>query len=96
MSCLKNVNYIGWTGIVFGGIASVLSFLIGNIVEYIGIQTTMVIMLLGAFCNGIFMISWTPDYDGWYVIFLMVSAFALTNCLANTQIRGKYLMYYKH
>ena len=56
----------------------------------------MVIMLLGAFCNGIFMISWTPDYDGWYVIFLMVSAFALTNCLANTQIRGKWLLYYKH
>ena len=73
---------------IFAASASITSFVIGNLVEYIGIQTSIVFMLLMAFSHAIFMISWTASFNQGYVIFLMAVTFGFTNSLANTQVRS--------
>ena len=89
------MNYIGWTSILFGGAASLFSLLSGNLVKHIGLQTTMVLMLMVSLANQIFMISWTPNpVSGSYVIFLMSASFAFTDCLATSQVRAVFGIYF--
>ncbi|CAF0779572.1 unnamed protein product [Brachionus calyciflorus] len=95
VSCLKNVNYIGWTSILFGGAASIFSLLSSKYVKHIGLQTTMVLMLMMSLINQVFMISWTPNPNsGSYVIFLMSVSFAFTDCLATSQVRAVFGIYF--
>ena len=75
VSCLTNVNYIGWTSIVYGSSASIFSIILGKIIKHIGMQTTMVMMLLVALINSVFMISWTPSRDAF--LFLLFFDFSL-------------------
>ncbi|RMZ98195.1 UNC93, partial [Brachionus plicatilis] len=94
VSCLTNINYIGWTSIVYGGMASIFSLISSKIIKHVGMQTIMVMMFMGALINSMFMISWTPDKDASYVIFLMAVAFAFTNSLATAQARAVFGIFF--
>ena len=54
----------------------------------------LIIMLLAALCQAIFMISWTPTFSQSYVIFIMAANFGLTQSLANTQIRAAFGVFF--
>ncbi|RMZ96116.1 UNC93 [Brachionus plicatilis] len=89
VSCLKNVNFIGWVSITFGLAASLFSLISGRLVKYIGLQTTIVLMLMKSLILQVFMLSWTPNPDsGIYIIFLMALSLAFTDCLATSQVRA--------
>ncbi|CAF0872277.1 unnamed protein product [Brachionus calyciflorus] len=94
VSCLTDVNYIGWTSIVYGCTASLFSLILGKVLKHMGLQTAMVMMLMGALINSVFMISWTPSKDGSYVIFIMAIAFAFTNCIATAQVRAVFGIFF--
>lgn len=84
----------GWCSIVYGATASIFSFIVGNVVKYVGLQTTMVMMLLVAIAHSIFMISWTPHVDQAYVIFLMAATLGFTNSLATAQVRAIFGLFF--
>lgn len=79
---------LGWCSIVYGVVASIFSYLVGKLAKHIGLQTTIVMMLLVGLSNCIFMLSWTPRYDQGYVVFLMAATFGFTNSLATAQVRA--------
>lgn len=79
---------------VYAVTASVISFLISRLTKYTGVQTMLIIMLLAALCQAIFMISWTPTVSQSYVIFIMAANFGLTQSLANTQIRAAFGVFF--
>lgn len=54
----------------------------------------MVMMLMAALSNSIFIISWTPKLEESYTMFLVITAFAFTNCLATAQVRGVFGIYF--
>jgi uncharacterized protein YacL len=51
-------------------------------------------MLLTALGNAIFMLSWTPNVDESYVIFIMAIAFAFIDCLATAQVRAAFGIFF--
>jgi hypothetical protein len=51
-------------------------------------------MLMTALANAIFMLSWTPNIDESYVLFIMVIAFAFTDCLATAQVRAAFGIFF--
>ena len=51
-------------------------------------------MLMVALSNAIFMISWTPNVDESYVLFVMALAFAFTDCLATSQVRAAFGIFF--
>lgn len=74
--------------------ASLFSLISSKIIKHIGMQTIMVMMLMGALINSVFMISWTPDKQASYVIFIMAVAFAFTNSLATAQVRAVFGIFF--
>lgn len=82
---------------MYGVCASIFSYAVGKLAKHIGLQTTMVMMLLVGLAHCIFMISWTPDYSqGIYVIFLMAATFGFTNSLATAQVRAIFGVFFPH
>lgn len=79
---------------VYAVSASINSFLISRLTKYTGVQTMLVIMLLAALCQAIFMISWTARLSEAYVIFIMAANFGITQSLANTQIRAVFGLFF--
>ena len=51
-------------------------------------------MLMTALSNAIFMLSWTPNADESYVLFIMAIAFAFTDCLATCQVRAAFGIFF--
>jgi len=83
------VNYIGWANIVFGAVGTVVSGVCGYIGKFVGIEPIMFFMLIVAFFHCLFMIFWVASSAQSYIIFLMAIAFAFSNSLATSQVRGK-------
>jgi hypothetical protein len=54
----------------------------------------MAMMLMGALSNSIFIISWTPKIEESYTMYLVIATFAFTNCLATSQVRGVFGIYF--
>lgn len=75
---------------VYAVVASIISYANSHLTKHIGVQTTIVMMLLAALCQAIFMLSWTPKFSQAYVIFIMAATFGFTQSLANTQIRAAF------
>lgn len=94
VSCIKNVNFIGWVNILFGGCACIFSLVLGIATQYIGLQSIMILMLMTALGHCVFMLSWTATNTVIYVLFLMSATFAFTDCLATSQVRAAYGIYY--
>ena len=51
-------------------------------------------MLMTALSNAIFMLSWTPNSEESYVLFIMAIAFAFTDCLATCQVRAAFGIFF--
>ena len=80
---------------MFGGVSSIFSLIFGFALKYIGLQTTMVMMLMTAIAHAIFIISWTASYEsGGYVIFLMILALSFSNSLSTAQVRAVFGIYF--
>ena len=61
----------------------------GYVIKYIGPASSIVFMLSISFARCIFVISWIPDKEQLYVIYLMVVGFAVSNSVGTGQVRGK-------
>jgi hypothetical protein len=68
-TCLIGVNYVGWTNIVFGSLASVISFGMTYFLKYVGVQIGIVFMLMISLMQCVFILSWTPNPEGAKVLF---------------------------
>ena len=79
---------------VFGGLGALISYYSGKLIESIGIKAAMIIMLMSALAHSVFMLSWTPDVNFWWLIFAMMSAFAFTNSMATGQVRAMFGIFY--
>lgn len=79
---------------VIGAFSSIFCGISGYQAKYIGTQTTIFSMLMMAMMNAVFMLSWTPDHDQNYVIFIMAIVFSYTVGLATSQIRAVYGIFF--
>lgn len=84
----------GWCSIIFGGTASISSYVVGHLVKYVGLQSTFILMLMIEVAHGIFMLSWTPSYDQSYVIYMMAVAFGFTNGVNESQMSAAYGLFF--
>ena len=55
----------------------------------IGVMVGIVSMIMIVFAQCIFILAWTPNQIDSYVVYLMMIAFAFTQSVANSQIRGR-------
>jgi hypothetical protein len=60
----------------------------GYILKSIGTEVGMVFMLMVAFAQNVFMLTWTPVINQTYIIFLLAFGFALSQSIGFGQIRG--------
>ena len=51
-------------------------------------------MLMTALGNAIFMLSWTPNVDESYSLYIMAIAFAFTDCLSTAQVRAAFGIFF--
>ena len=73
---------------MFGAVGSILSLIMGYILKNVGTEAGMVFMVMVAFAQNVFMVSWTPDINQTYIIFLLAFGFALAQSIGYGQIRG--------
>jgi hypothetical protein len=86
---MVNVQFIGWTNIVFGICASIMSIILGTCTKYVAQSPFIVLMLMASICNGIFMLTVTPDPPhNTNVIFFIAVLFAISISYSNGQVRG--------
>lgn len=74
--------------IVYGVFGTFFSGVIALSAKYIGMQSIMVLMLMGAFAHSTFMVSWVASSAQSNVVFMMAIILAFTNSLATSQVRG--------
>lgn len=86
---MKDVNYIGWTSLLFGFTGSFFSIVFGIIGKFTT-QTPLIILAYTiAAAHSVFIMSWTATVEnGSYVIFLMSLAFSIIEAITTVQIRG--------
>ena len=78
-TCLLGVNYVGWSNMVFGSLASFLSFGMTYFLKYVGVQIGIVFMLMVSLMHCVFILSWTPTPEGAKIlVFIMAIGFALS------------------
>lgn len=89
MTCLKNINYIGYTSILFGGSGALFSILFGATQKYTTQFAQVLFVFTLAIGQGVFLLSWTPEESsGEYVIFLIIFIFSIIEAITTAQIRG--------
>ena len=64
------------------------------VLRYAGKTSGIVFMLNISLTQCIFILSWTPNQNDIYVLFLMILGFALSQSIANGQVRGLYGIYF--
>jgi hypothetical protein len=94
-TCLLGVNYVGWTNIFQGVLSSMLSLLMGIALKYIGLKAGIVFMLTVSATLNIFILSWTPNPDQMYAVFLLSAGFSLSQSISKGQIIGLYGIYFR-
>ncbi len=78
-TCLLSVNYVGWTNIVYGSTASILSFGMTYFLKEVGVHIGIVFMLMISMSQCVFILSWTPNPEtGQVLVFMMAVGFALS------------------
>jgi hypothetical protein len=92
--CLLGVNYIGWANILFGALGCILCLIIGYVLKYIGTMAGIIFMLMIAFCQNIFILSWTPLPNETLTVFLVITSFAFSQSVSQGQVRGLYGVYF--
>jgi hypothetical protein len=73
-----------------GVVSSIFSLIMGYILKSIGTEAGMVFMLMVAFAQNLFMLTWTPAINQTYIIFLLAFGFALSQSIGFGQIRGMF------
>ncbi len=88
-TCLLGVSYVGWTNIIFGGVGSVITFGMSYLLKSVGIMPGIVFMIMMSLIQCVFMLAWTPVPNSSALIYAMAIGFALSQSVANGQVRGK-------
>ena len=65
----------------------------GFVLKNIGSSNGIFLMLSASFIQCIFIISWTPNVENSYVIYLMMVCFAFSQSMASGQVRALYGVY---
>jgi hypothetical protein len=89
-TCLLGVNYVGWTNVFQGVLSSIFSLLTGVAVKHVGLKVGIVFMLLVSAAINIFILSWTPDPEQVFVVFLLSAGYAMSQSIAKSQVTGLY------
>lgn len=66
------------------------------LIKYVGITTVIVLMLSASFSECIFILTWPPSSSEVHVIYLILFGFALSQSIAQTQIKGFYGINFSH
>lgn len=77
-----------------GSSCSIISLLMAYVLRYVGKTSGIVFMLNTSLTIGIFVLSWTPNAESTYVLFLVILGFALSQSIATSQVRGLYGIYF--
>ena len=92
-TCIFSLKYIGFTSMVFGAVGAILSPIFGYLTRFTTHAPFIVFMLMCSICNSIFLLTWTPDVEKLYIIFMVAIAFGISQAYANGQVRGLFIIY---
>jgi len=71
-----------------GLLGFVLCILMSYLLRYIGSMACIIFVQMTTFAVSIFMLSWTPNPEQNYAIYLVVVAFCVSQSISNGQIKG--------
>ena len=90
VSCIFGVDQVGWVLITYGACDAICSISFGAIIKYTG---RLPIYIFGATINLVFIITlltWTPDPEKEYVLFVLAGLWGVADAVWQTQINGEY------
>ncbi len=89
MTCLLNVNYVGYTNALFGVLGGVFSLICGYTARFTTLTPQIIMKYCLSTALAIFILCWKINIDSSLKVTVsMVSVLAITESIATVQIRG--------